>query len=78
MVDRDPHSLPAGFGEACSAIARAIAESFTLEQVLERVAVAVRLIVAGDVRYNSPRGVAAAVADGATASRSVFEYLHGE
>jgi thioredoxin reductase (NADPH) len=36
------------------------------------------VFAAGDVRYNSPRGVAAAVADGATASRSVFEYLHGE
>jgi thioredoxin reductase (NADPH) len=36
------------------------------------------VFAAGDVRHNSPRGVAAAVADGATASRSVFEYLNGE
>ena len=35
------------------------------------------VFAAGDVRHNSPRGVAAAVADGATASRSVYEYLHG-
>ncbi len=32
----------------------------------------------GDVRYRSPKGVAAAVADGAIAIRSVREYLGGE
>jgi thioredoxin reductase (NADPH) len=32
----------------------------------------------GDVRHRSPRGVAAAVADGAIAIRSVFEYFEGE
>jgi thioredoxin reductase (NADPH) len=36
------------------------------------------VFAAGDVRYNSPRGVAAAVADGATAARSSYEYLNGE
>jgi thioredoxin reductase len=30
----------------------------------------------GDVRHRSPRNVAAAVADGAIAVRSVHEYLH--
>jgi thioredoxin reductase (NADPH) len=45
---------------------------YTLETSLPGV------FAAGDVRHNSPRGVAAAVADGATASRSVFEYLNGE
>jgi transcriptional regulator with GAF, ATPase, and Fis domain len=48
MVDRDADVQPAGFGEACSSIARAIAESLALEQVLERVAVATRLIVPFD------------------------------
>jgi thioredoxin reductase (NADPH) len=33
------------------------------------------VFAAGDVRHGSPRGVAAAVADGATAARSVYEYL---
>jgi thioredoxin reductase (NADPH) len=33
------------------------------------------VFAAGDVRHRSPRGVAAAVADGAIAVRSVFEYL---
>ena len=33
------------------------------------------VFAAGDVRHNSPRGVAAAVADGAIAIRSVREYL---
>jgi thioredoxin reductase (NADPH) len=33
------------------------------------------VFAAGDVRYRSPRGVAAAVADGALAVRSVSEYL---
>jgi thioredoxin reductase (NADPH) len=32
----------------------------------------------GDVRHRAPRGVAAAVADGAIAIRSVREYLGGE
>jgi thioredoxin reductase (NADPH) len=32
----------------------------------------------GDVRHRSPRGVAAAVADGAIAIRSVLDYLRGE
>jgi thioredoxin reductase (NADPH) len=36
------------------------------------------LFAAGDVRHRSPRGVAAAVADGAIAIRSVREYLSGE
>jgi transcriptional regulator with GAF, ATPase, and Fis domain len=45
MVDRDPTPLPPGFGEACSAIARAIAESLELEQVLARVGHATRLVV---------------------------------
>jgi thioredoxin reductase (NADPH) len=36
------------------------------------------VFAAGDVRFNSPRGVAAAVADGATAARSIYEYLNGE
>jgi thioredoxin reductase (NADPH) len=36
------------------------------------------VFAAGDVRYNSPRGVAAAVADGGTAARSGYEYLHGD
>jgi thioredoxin reductase (NADPH) len=36
------------------------------------------VFAAGDVRFNSPRGVAAAVADGATTARSIYEYLHGE
>jgi thioredoxin reductase (NADPH) len=33
------------------------------------------VFAAGDVRYRSPRGVAAAVADGALAARSIYEYL---
>ena len=33
------------------------------------------VFAAGDVRHRSPRGVAAAVADGANAARSAFEYL---
>jgi thioredoxin reductase (NADPH) len=33
------------------------------------------VFAAGDVRHNSPRGVAAAVADGATAARSAYDYL---
>jgi transcriptional regulator with GAF, ATPase, and Fis domain len=45
MVDRDQTSLPPGFGEACSAIARAIAESLELERVLVRVGDATRLVV---------------------------------
>jgi thioredoxin reductase (NADPH) len=36
------------------------------------------VFAAGDVRHNSPRGVAAAVADGANAARASWEYLHGE
>jgi thioredoxin reductase (NADPH) len=36
------------------------------------------VFAAGDVRYRSPKGVAAAVADGAIAIRSVREYLGGE
>jgi thioredoxin reductase (NADPH) len=36
------------------------------------------VFAAGDVRHNSPRGVAAAVADGANAARTSWEYLHGE
>jgi thioredoxin reductase (NADPH) len=36
------------------------------------------VFAAGDVRYNSPRGVTAAVADGATAIGSVREYLGQE
>jgi thioredoxin reductase (NADPH) len=36
------------------------------------------VFAAGDVRHNSPRGVAAAVADGANAARAAFEYLSGE
>jgi thioredoxin reductase (NADPH) len=35
------------------------------------------VFAAGDVRYRSPRGVAAAVADGALAARSIYEYLAG-
>lgn len=34
------------------------------------------IFAAGDVRHRSPRNVAAAVADGAIAVRSVYEYLH--
>jgi thioredoxin reductase (NADPH) len=45
---------------------------FTLETSMPGV------FAAGDVRYNSPRGVAAAVADGATAARAICEYLGGE
>ena len=33
------------------------------------------VFAAGDVRHNSPKGVAAAVADGAIAIRSAREYL---
>jgi thioredoxin reductase (NADPH) len=33
------------------------------------------VFAAGDVRHGSPRGVAAAVADGATAARSAYDYL---
>jgi len=33
------------------------------------------VFASGDVRYRSPRGVAAAVADGATAVRSIWDYL---
>jgi thioredoxin reductase (NADPH) len=33
------------------------------------------VFAAGDVRHRSPQGVSAAVADGATAIRSVLEYL---
>ena len=33
------------------------------------------VFAAGDVRYRSPQGVSAAVADGAAAIRSVLEYL---
>jgi len=36
------------------------------------------VFAAGDVRHRSPRGVTAAVADGAIAIRSVREYLGGE
>jgi thioredoxin reductase (NADPH) len=36
------------------------------------------VFAAGDVRHGSPRGVAAAVADGATAARGAYEYLNGE
>jgi thioredoxin reductase len=34
------------------------------------------IFAAGDVRHGSPRNVAAAVADGAIAVCSVYEYLH--
>jgi len=44
-------------------------EPFTLETSLPGV------FAAGDVRHRSPRGVAAAVADGALAIRSIFECL---
>jgi len=33
------------------------------------------VFAAGDVRYRSPRGVAAAVADGAIAVRMIWDYL---
>jgi thioredoxin reductase (NADPH) len=33
------------------------------------------VFAAGDVRHGSPRGVAAAVADGAIAARSAYDYL---
>ena len=36
------------------------------------------VFAAGDVRHRSPRGVAAAVADGAIAARSVREYFGTE
>lgn len=36
------------------------------------------VFAAGDVRHGSPRGVAAAVGDGAIAIRSAWEYLHSE
>jgi hypothetical protein len=45
MVDRDHETPPPGFGEACSSIARAIAESRDLEHVLARVAAAARLVI---------------------------------
>jgi thioredoxin reductase len=35
------------------------------------------VFAAGDVRHRSPRGVAAAVADGALAVRSLWEYFGG-
>jgi transcriptional regulator with GAF, ATPase, and Fis domain len=40
--------LPAGLGEACAAIARAIADSLDFPQILERVAEASRLVVPSD------------------------------
>jgi GAF domain-containing protein len=48
MVDRDLETSPPGFGDACSSIARAIADSLDLEQILTRVASAVRLVVPVD------------------------------
>ena len=48
MVDRDLETSPPGFGDACSSIARAIADSLDLEQILARVTSAVRLVVPVD------------------------------
>jgi Sigma-54 interaction domain/GAF domain len=48
MVDGDHETPPAGFGEACAAIARAIADSLDLEQVVARIAAAARLVVTFD------------------------------
>jgi hypothetical protein len=48
MVARDPETSPPGFGDACSSIARGIADSRELEQILTRVASAVRVVVPAD------------------------------
>src|SRR5262249_28193032 len=48
MVDRDPDVPPPGFGEACASIARAVAESLALDQVVDRLAVAIRMIAPFD------------------------------
>jgi transcriptional regulator with GAF, ATPase, and Fis domain len=45
MVDHGPAPAPAGLGEAYSAIARAIANSLPLEEVLVHVAAAARLLI---------------------------------
>ena len=69
MADRDDGTPPGSARPARRS--RAIAP-LTLETSLPG------MFAAGDVRYNSPKGVAAAVADGATAARSAYEYLNGE
>jgi thioredoxin reductase (NADPH) len=56
-------------GEMGEATWPADREPYTLETSLPGV------FASGDVRHRSPRGVAAAAADGALAARSVFEYL---
>jgi thioredoxin reductase (NADPH) len=61
-VSRDPEAAPE-WPEA--------REPYTLETSLPGV------FAAGDVRHRSPRGVAAAVADGALAVRSLWEYFGG-
>src|SRR5688572_24155643 len=48
MVDREPGTPPAGFGQACSSVARAIADSLSLEDVLARIAAAARMRVPFD------------------------------
>jgi len=77
MVQRDPQGyLLTGpnvirdeSGERSRRLARA---PYTLETSLPGV------FAAGDVRQRATRGVAAAVADGAIAVRSVWEYLNKE
>ncbi|HEY3065392.1 MAG TPA: FAD-dependent oxidoreductase [Methylomirabilota bacterium] len=76
-VQRDPQGylltgrnvIRDGSGEPAWRLARA---PYTLETSLPGV------FAAGDVRHRATRGVAAAVADGAIAVRSIFEYLSQE
>jgi thioredoxin reductase (NADPH) len=77
MVQRDPQEyiltgpnvIRDGSGESSWRLARA---PHALETSLPGV------FAAGDVRHRASRGVAAAVADGAIAVRSVWEYLNPE
>ena len=77
MVQRDPQGyiltgpnvIRDGSGESSLRLTRA---PHALETSLPGV------FAAGDVRHRATRGVAAAVADGAIAVRSVWEYLNPE